>query len=230
MKITMKAEAGQLKLEGMQVTLSYRVNSSIPYLIGASQYSRLVGEIETANASAQFAAFWEEMMIHAISCVFFANAAIESYANELFADAPKVFPPQFIAGLNVLWAELERRKSSLEKLDLALSLRSKPKLDQKTTLLKSVKALGRLRNELTHFKPEWSHETKKHASVSDELKGYFGPSAWMKNEELFPRAWVGHAATTWAVQTAVAFLKEFEKVADLSDRTNWKAFEARLVP
>jgi hypothetical protein len=93
-----------------------------------------------------------------------------------------------------------------------------------------VNALGRLRNELTHFKPEWSHEVKKHKTVSEELKGYFPPSVWMNKEHLFPRAWVGHRATVWAVQTTVAFLKEFEKMSDLSDRTNWKAFEARLIP
>jgi hypothetical protein len=228
LKTTMEAEAGSLQMVGMQATLSYRVNTSIPYLIGAARYSRMVREIETANASAAFGEFWEEMRDHATSCIFFADASIESYANEIFADAPKVFPAEFIAGLDVLLGELERRKGSLAKLDIALSLRNKPKLDRKSAALKAVNALGRLRNELTHFKPEWSHELKQQVTVSEQLKGYFPPSVWINNEQLFPRAWVGHAATRWAVETAVSFLMEFEKLADLPDRTNWSAFDARL--
>jgi hypothetical protein len=213
----------------VQATASTRAYAAVPYLIGAARFSRLVGEIENANSTKEFGDFWEEMRDHATACVFFADAAIESYANELFADANKVFPSEFIAGLDLLWSELERKKSSLEKLDLALSLRDKPRLDQKTDILKAVKALGRLRNELTHFKPEWSHNNKKHKSISNELKSYFAASVWLKNEHLFPRAWVGHPATVWVVETAVAFLKEFERQADLTDRTNWQAFAGRLV-
>jgi len=216
--------------DSMQATLSTRTNQAIPYLLGAARYSRLVGQLETVNANKEFGDFWEEMMDHAVSCVFFADAAIESYANELFADAPHVFPQQFIAGLDLLWGDLERRKSSLEKLDLALSLRNKTKLDRKSKILKSVNAVARLRNELTHFKPEWSHEPKKHVNISDELKGYFATGAWMKNEPIFPRAWVGHSCTVWAVKTTVEFLKEFEKLADLTDRTKWTDFEGRLIP
>jgi hypothetical protein len=180
--------------------LSFRVNQAIPYLLGAARYSRLVGQLETANAGKTFGDFWEEMRDHAVSCIFFADAAIESYANELFADAPAVFPAEFIAGLNLLWDELERRKDPLGKLDIALSLRNKPELDRKSSILKSLYALGRLRNELTHFKPEWSHEPKKHASISEDLKGLFTTSEWFKNEAVFPRAWIGHSCTTWALK------------------------------
>ena len=71
-----------------QAVLVTRANQAIPYLLGAARYSRLVGQLETANANKAFGDFWEEMRDHAVSCVFFADAAIESYANELFADAP----------------------------------------------------------------------------------------------------------------------------------------------
>jgi hypothetical protein len=213
-----------------QAVLVTRANQAIPYLLGAARYSRLVGQLETANANKAFGDFWEEMRDHAVSCVFFADAAIESYANELFADAPRVFRAEFIAGLDLLWGELERRKSSLDKLDLALSLRNKPKLDRKSPILKSVNALGRLRNELTHFKPEWSHEPKKHLNISDDLKGYFATSVWFKNEPIFPCAWIGHSCTVWAMNTSIGFLQEFEKLADLRDQTNWKDFQSRMTP
>jgi hypothetical protein len=50
------------------------------------------------------------MRHHAVFCVFFADAAIESYADQPFADAATVFPSQFTPGLNLLWDKLERRK------------------------------------------------------------------------------------------------------------------------
>jgi hypothetical protein len=53
---------------------------------------------------------------------------------------------------------------------------------------------------------------------------------WHKNQSIFPNAWVGHSATTWIVDTAVTFLKEFERCADLPNRTKWSDFESRLVP
>jgi len=218
---------GPLTMTAHAVT---RTNHSIPYLLGAARNSRLVGQVESANSGQEFGNFWEEMRDHAVSCVLLADAAIESYANELFGDASRLFPQQFLAGLDLLWDELEKRKSSLEKLDLALTLRNKPKLDRKLPLLKAIHALGRLRNELTHFKPEWSHQQKKQLNVSSDLAGHFQPNQWMQNESIFPRAWVGHSFTVWAVNTTVEFLKHFEAQADLIDRTAWQDFHSRLAP
>jgi hypothetical protein len=215
---------------GGQARLSSRTNNAIPYLMAAARYSRLVGQIESENANSEFGSFWEEMRDHATACVFFANAAIESYANELFADATSLFPGQFIAGLGLLWPEIERRKSPIEKLDLALSLRNQPKLDQKSQIVKAIKAVQRLRNELTHFKPEWSHELVKHVSISQDLEGYFDHSPYFRNELIFPRAWITHSCTTWIVQATIAFLKSFEAFADMTNRTKWQVFDSRLQP
>lgn len=213
----------------MTAHLATRTNHSIPYLLGAARNSRLVGDVEKANVGSEFGSFWEEMRDHAVSCIFLVDAAVESYANELFADASGVFPQQFVAGMKLLSKEIERKRT-LEKLDLALTLRGKHKLSQKLTLLKAMEALGVLRNELTHFKPEWSHEQNLHLKVSDKLKPYFQPSQWMANEPIFPRGWVGHSCTAWAVDTTVEFLQHFEKEADLVGRTNWQAFASRLIP
>lgn len=210
-----------------QAQISTRQNQAIPYLLGAARYSRLVGRIETANAGHDLGAFWDELQDHAISCVLFLDAAIESYSNELFADAAQVFPVAFIPGLQVLWSELEKQKSSLDKLDLALSLRGKSKLNRKLPLLKAVHALGSLRNEMTHFKPEWFDRQDKHLKVSSKLAGFFTPSPWFPNESLFPRAWMSHSCTKWAVATAVDFLQHFEQCADLTNRTNWASWQSR---
>jgi len=170
------------------------------------------------------------MRDHAVSCVLLADAAIESYANELFSDASKIFPQEFLAGLDMLWGEIERKKSSIDKLDLALTLRRKSKLDRKLPLLKAIHALGRLRNELTHFKPEWSHQQKKQLSISSDLADHLQPNQWMKKDSLFPSAWIAHSSTVWAVNTTIEFLKHFEAQADLVGRTAWQDFQSRLIP
>jgi hypothetical protein len=206
-----------------------RTNHSIPYLLGAAHNSRLVGQVESANSGKEFGNFWEEMRDHAVSCIFLVDAAVESYANELFADASAIFPKHFVAGMKLLSKEIERKRT-LEKLDLALTLRGKQKLSHKLPLLKAIDALGDLRNELTHFKPEWSHEQNVHLKVSAKLKAYFQPNQWLASEPIFPRGWVGHSCTKWAVNTTVEFLQYFEKQADLMGRTNWQAFQSRLIP
>lgn len=60
-------------------------------------------------------------------------------------DAEKIFPPQFIAGLDLLKSEVEK-KNVFGKLDLVLALRGKDKLDRGVTAFQAVKMPGLLRN------------------------------------------------------------------------------------
>ncbi len=133
--------------------------------------------------------------------------------------------------LEKLWKTFER-KSSLEKFNMALLLRDKLEIDEKSQDYQAMLAVLKLRNALTHFKPEWSHSPDKHQKLSKELEGYFSPSPIFKGDQfIFPMAWAGHSCTSWAVQTAVKFIQAFEVLADLPDRTNWKAFDdGRLQP
>lgn len=85
-------------------------------------------------------------------------------------DAEKIFPPQYIAGRDLLKSEVEKR-NVFEKLDSILALRGKDKLNRGVTPFQAVKMLGLLRNRLTHFKPEWSHEAERHKAVSQSCEG-----------------------------------------------------------
>ncbi|MCK1407624.1 hypothetical protein [Bradyrhizobium sp. 76] len=213
----------------MQASLSTRENHGVPYLMGAARFSRRVGEVEIANSGQPFGNFWEEMRDCATACVLMSDAAIESYANELFSDAEKIFPPEFVAGLDLLKADVEK-KNVFEKLDLVLVLRGRDKLDRGSSSFQAVKMLGLLRNELTHFKPEWSHKKQRHLVVSEKLRGLFTLNPWFGREGAFPSAWVSHSCTIWAVTSAIKFLQEFEDLADLPGRTPWPAFQDRLIP
>ncbi|MBR0700141.1 hypothetical protein JQ599_09540 [Bradyrhizobium diazoefficiens] len=226
---TMTAHFGEHDADELHGVLSTRVNNGLPYLMAAARFSRLVGASEQANGPS-FGDVWDELRDHATACLFMTDAAIESYANELFADAAVIFPAELHAGLDLLWSKIEKRETTFDKLDLALELRGKPKLDRKSKEFKAVMLVNRLRNELTHFKPEWSHQRKKHKSLSEELKGLFVLNPWFANEGAFPQGWVGHSCTVWAVTSAVTFLLDFEAQAGLANRTPWSAFQSRLVP
>ena len=173
----------------MKAELALRVNFAIKHLLGASRLSRDVGRIEKENAAKPFGDWWEEMSDNAVACLLLTSAALESYANELFSDRAKVFPDASSKYIDKIWIITERRPP-LEKLDLVLELREKQTLGTKTNLYKAISAVILLRNELTHFKPEWTNEPRKHRQISEKLKGYFTPSSITNDPLIFPRAWV----------------------------------------
>ena len=154
-----------------------------------------VGAIETANAGKPFGDFWEHIQAYSIATVLTSVAALESYANELFVDHAIVFPELREDIMAKLW-ELYEQKSILDKFDFALLLRQGKAFDKGASPYQDITALIKLRNALTHYKPEWSNEQVEHAKVSSALKykathsSYFPP-----NEPLFPRAWASHGST-----------------------------------
>ena len=139
MQKKLDASAGLFAVVGMKAELSIRVNAAISYLLGAARFSRMVGKIEGDNASSPFGDFWEEMRDLATACVFFVDAAVESYANEIFADRARLFSDS-TEDLDRRWDKLERR-NSFTKLNVALKLRRKPPLDPRTNFAKNYTLL-----------------------------------------------------------------------------------------
>jgi hypothetical protein len=223
------AATGRIAVTGMSAQMALRINFAIKHLLSAARFSREVGRIETANAGKPFGDWWEEMSDYAVACILLTSAVLESYANELFSDRGTVFPDAAPKYIDKIWTITERRPP-LEKLDLVLELREQPALDKKTKLYKAISAVILLRNELTHFKPEWTNEPRKHHVISDTLKGYFTPSAITNDPLIFPRAWITHSCTSWAVNATLEFIEEFERLAALVGRTDRTKFIGRIEP
>lgn len=207
--------------EEAPVVIEARVNATMPamvvnavgvtrmhftgqHLMAAAAFSRRVGEVEQAHVGEQFGPFFDEILWNASACIMLSTAAIESYLNELIADRAKHFTMLQGELLDSFWANHERA-SLLDKFDLALMLRGEAPLDRGAEPTESMNALVTLRNELVHFKPEWSDESRVHARVSRKLASKVQPSPFLPGEELFPRAWATHSCTKWAVESAVAF-------------------------
>lgn len=114
------------------------------------------------------------------------------------------------------FVETYEEKPILEKFEFALLLLRKPAFDRGARPFQDVKVLIDLRNALTHFKPEWMNEADEHAKMSRKLDYKIDGSVFLQASELlFPRRWASHSGTRWAVNSALAFAKQFEANAAL---------------
>ncbi|PZQ76038.1 MAG: hypothetical protein DI563_08000 [Variovorax paradoxus] len=197
------------------------------HLLAGALFSRAVGAIEAANRGRPFGPFWDELQPNAVATIFATVAGLEAYANELFVDHEKVFPELRSDVMAKMW-ELYEQKPTLEKLDLALYLLRLPPLDQSSSPYQDVSVLIRLRNALTHFKPEWSDQQVEHAKLSRNLAHKAVLSPFLpKSESLFPRGWMSHGTTSWAVRSAVGLITVMEqrgvqsgRIAQFAERLN----------
>lgn len=222
--------SGHLVLPSLSLTATVksRMNFAGPHLIAAALLSQHTGKVENANKGQRFGPFFDELLAYASSCILLSAAALESYANELFADASSNFPNLKPDDLEKTWAEIER-KPILDKFSSALSLREANCFDKGALLYQDAKKLIKLRNALTHFKPEWFGEQLEHKKLSEELKGRIEGSPFLcETEGLFPRRFASHSCTKWAVQTCLAFAEEFEAKSGLESK--FSMHRAKLVP
>ncbi len=197
---------------------SFRLNLAVNHLLSARVFTRGAGAIEAANAGQPYGEFWEELQAHAHAAVLTAVAGLEAYANELFVDHADVFPDLRLDVMAKLW-EFYELKPMLEKYEFALLLRAGAPFDRGAATYQQVAALIRLRNALTHYKPEWSDDQVEHAKVSLSLQDKAVRCAFLPaHEPLFPRGWVSCGSARWAVRTVVNFILDFEQRARLESR------------
>ena len=199
----------------MQATGRTRMNFAMRHLAGALVFSRQVCDIEAQHQGEPWGGtFYGAMSAPAIAVIMMTVAGMESYLNELFADAATYFPPPMLP----IWRKGAKdfdRKPLLDKVDWFLLLRGKENINRNAVLIRDVDALVTLRNALVHFKPEWDNELDRHESISKKLEGKFPPLSWLASDRgVFPRAWVTGACTKWAVNSSIAFV---DHVADCAE-------------
>lgn len=193
--------------------MTIRVNLAVQHMLAAARFSREVGNLELQHKGQELGAFWDSILHFAIACILTTVASLEAYANELFSDRNTLFPAPEL--MHNLWETYEQ-KPILEKFEFALLLLRKPSMDRGAGSYQDIKALIDLRNALTHFKPEWMNEADEHAKISARLFSKIeGSPFFPASEILFPRRWAGHSCTLWAVSNAIAFVKDFERLAGL---------------
>lgn len=220
------AAGGQLAGATLVATATSRMNLAIHHLLGAAAFARDVSVIEKEHANEAYGEFAEPILWRSSACVMSSVAGLEAFANEMFVDRSRHFPSLPAPVSDQLW-ELLEQKPLLEKFDMALLLREKSVLDRGAGPTQGASVLIKLRNALTHFKPEWDHEQREHAKLTRDLAGRFSPSPFLPDTgSLFPRRWASAAACEWSVTTSIEFLVAFEIAAGLPSRI--EVFKPRL--
>jgi hypothetical protein len=194
-----------------------RTNFSLQHLMAAAKLAREVRRIEEANRGSAFGPFFEDVLGASVGCVLLAVAGSEAYINEIFVDRAKYFTDRDKVLLDLWWREFEQKRP-IDKYDLAVRLSTGGPLDEGSATVQSLDRLSRLRNALTHFKPEWPNEAVDHEKLGAKIEGYVVRSPWFPKENLFPRAWASHGTSKWAVSTVISFITEFSQTSGIQNR------------
>lgn len=199
-------------------TLSVRSNLSAWHILAAGQFAREAGAIEELNKGKPFGDFYQDIASNVMAAVFFSVAALEAAINELFTDADKTIPEHPTELTDEFWKLFEQKPSILPKYEWALLLKGKEPLDRGAPPYQNADNLISLRNELVHYKPEWSYEDRKHKKLESRLIGKFDLSPFLaEGDSFFPKRCMCYSCAIWSVKTALNFMAAFSERAELRD-------------
>lgn len=142
---TMEASiAGVESNDSMSAYGRTRMNLALHHLFAACRFAAQVRRLETHNASSPFGEFWEEILHNSLAVATLSVAALESYANEFYADNLHHVP-----GLNGMAVgsigELVEGAPIIKKFQVALALRSGRELSLGIPVFQNADALIKLR-------------------------------------------------------------------------------------
>lgn len=185
-----------------------RMNLALHHLLAACRFAARTHELERRNFGQPFGGFWEEILHNSLAVATLTVASLESYANEMYFEG-SILGDSLSPAAAAEISTLIDRESVLKKYSLALAIRAEKRLNLGSSEVQNADALIKLRNAVVHFRPEWFGEQQSHEKLSRQLQHRFQPSPFLPNEPLFPRSWASASFAFWAVQSSVAFIKNF---------------------
>jgi hypothetical protein len=153
-----------------------------------------------------------------VGAVVLAVMGLETCINEVYLDAcdknqQKLvgLDEQEMALLAEWWPHLEERRADiLLKYQHALLVLGKSALSKGANPYQDADSLIRLRNALTHYKPEWDDSLDVHANLRLRLEGRFATNPLSTDANLwFPHQCLGSGCAKWAVSAAEEFVRAF---------------------
>jgi hypothetical protein len=205
----------------MSLSINQRYNFAIQHMNSAISFAKLCYKTEQENAQSKFGSFFDELRSYVSATVFSTVASLEAYANELFADAKDGFislADLDTSIINTVW-DLSEEKSILDKYQVILSLCGREKLVPSSEPYQSIQTLIRVRNALTHYKPEWGNDQYDHEKIGKQLKGKFKLSHFLgNNDPIFPMRCMSYGCAHWSVNSSINFVAEFSRLAGLENK------------
>ena len=185
-----------------------RMSLALHQLLAACRFAARTLELERGNLGQPFGGFWEEILHNSLGVATLTVASLESYANELYFEG-SILEDSLRPSAAAEISTLIDREPVLKKYSLALAVRLEKRLNFGSPEVQDADALIKLRNSVVHFRSEWFGEQQSHEKLSRLLQHRFQPSPFLPNEPLFPRSWASASFAFWAVQSSVAFIKNF---------------------
>jgi hypothetical protein len=148
--------------------------------------------------------------------VVFSVAFLEASINEFYLEAIDRNRSS-LAGLTdtrlalvgQLWESVERGEI-LSKYQIALTACGVEPLTKGTEPFQGAAVLIKMRNALTHYRPEWEDELDVHAAIEKSVRGRFPLNALSGSGSLwFPHRCLGAGCARWADSTVTRFIEEF---------------------
>lgn len=175
--------------------------------------------------------------IYVVNSILSSTAFLEATINEFYQEIydgnnayTKKLKPAHICKLNCFWEINELKNKStkiLEKYQEALEICEKKIFDKGKKHYSNVKTSIRLRNELTHFKPEFNdakkpHKILKHFNMKHLRNPLFGNSddIYTLNKIL------SHNTADWMIKAYKDFIDAFFKKFDL--KPNYKRIKTTI--
>jgi len=154
--------------------------------------------------------------VYVVGAVVLAVMGLEACINEVYLDACDE-NKQKLTGLDERemallaewWGEIESRPILL-KYQHALLLLNRASFPKGENPYQDADSLVRLRNALTHYKPEWDNSPDVHADLQSRLTGRFALNSLSTKSHLwFPHQCLGSGCAKWAVSASEALVCEF---------------------
>jgi hypothetical protein len=210
------------------VALTERLYYSRNHAQAAARFAREAGALERQLISQLHLTerSWsrperDQLWSYVTSCVMSAVAALEAAINELYDDASDLAGHRqnhealLYAGLDqgvasnlaYAWEIAERQLNPLQRYQLALTIAGLPRVDPGHRPFQDCALIIKLRNYLTHSRPEWLGPTTK---LGEQLTGRFSESPLSQEGNPFvPYKALSYDCAVWAVNSSVKLIDNF---------------------
>ena len=217
---------------GGSVTASVKTNLSLHHIRSAAWFAGRATPIEAAYTWPATEEILLQHQTFSTSAVISAVCATEAYLNEVHLDIVDGNVDQLgkigerLEMFRNLWDTAERLPT-LRKYEWAFTLGTNSTLDRGAKTYQNVADLIALRNELVHYRPEWSHTPLRSTRLEKRLFGRFPLNRLSMPSQLFiPYRCLGAGCAAWAVESAYAFVSSFSD--SLTLRHSWAPFRGQL--
>lgn len=185
-----------------ETSLSVRPSFTVQHLWTARRAAWLCSQREQHLINEGHTNVDREHRAQAVTAVFTAFAFVESFVNDVI-DRQQL--------------QVGNRTNPIQRCQDALAASSLNKLDLGRDPGQSFDVVGRLRNALTHYTPEWEHDFINSALSRELTKRLRGrenrqPIA----EPWFPNRALGAGCASWAIDTSVGFAKQWHTAMGLT--------------